>query len=104
MPDHRRLSAAPDASGGSAPAPAPVDQAVSRAVPLPAVPKLMAGKRGLVMGVANDRSIAWGIAQALHAAGIEVVGQAGDFRAQAIQTFENLKHALDRYRPGLAPD
>jgi len=29
----------------------------------------MAGKRGLVMGVANDHSIAWGIAQALHGAG-----------------------------------
>ena len=26
---------------------------------------LMAGKRGLVMGVANDHSIAWGIAQML---------------------------------------
>ena len=25
---------------------------------------LMAGKRGLIMGVANNRSIAWGIAQA----------------------------------------
>jgi len=34
--------------------------------------KLMAGKRGLVMGVANDHSIAWGIAQALHAAGAEM--------------------------------
>ena len=33
---------------------------------------LMAGKRGLVMGVANERSIAWGIAQALHAAGAEM--------------------------------
>ncbi len=30
---------------------------------------LMAGKRGLVMGVANDRSIAWGIAKAAHAHG-----------------------------------
>ena len=30
---------------------------------------LMAGKKGLVMGVANDRSIAWGIASALHAQG-----------------------------------
>jgi enoyl-[acyl-carrier protein] reductase I len=30
---------------------------------------LMKGKRGLVMGVANDRSIAWGIAKALHAEG-----------------------------------
>jgi enoyl-[acyl-carrier protein] reductase I len=28
---------------------------------------IMAGKRGLIMGVANDRSIAWGIAQALAA-------------------------------------
>ena len=32
----------------------------------------MAGKRGLIMGVANERSIAWGIAQALHAAGAEL--------------------------------
>jgi enoyl-[acyl-carrier protein] reductase I len=30
---------------------------------------LMAGKRGLVMGVANDRSIAWGIARAVAAQG-----------------------------------
>ncbi len=30
------------------------------------------GKRGLIMGVANDRSIAWGIASAMHAAGAEL--------------------------------
>jgi len=30
---------------------------------------LMAGKQGLVMGVANDRSLAWGIAKALHGEG-----------------------------------
>src|SRR5256714_2825795 len=30
---------------------------------------LMAGKQGLIMGVANERSIAWGIARALHAQG-----------------------------------
>ena len=30
---------------------------------------LMAGKRGLVMGVANDKSIAWGIASQLAAQG-----------------------------------
>ncbi len=30
---------------------------------------LMAGKRGLIMGVANERSIAWGIASAAHAHG-----------------------------------
>ena len=34
--------------------------------------QLMAGKRGLIMGVANDRSIAWGIAKALHGAGAEI--------------------------------
>jgi enoyl-[acyl-carrier protein] reductase I len=33
---------------------------------------LMRGKRGLVMGVANERSIAWGIARALHAEGAEL--------------------------------
>ena len=32
----------------------------------------MQGKRGLIMGVANDRSIAWGIAQAMHNAGAEL--------------------------------
>lgn len=33
---------------------------------------LMAGKRGLIMGLANDKSIAWGIAQALAAQGAEI--------------------------------
>lgn len=33
---------------------------------------LMQGKRGIVMGVANDRSIAWGIARAVAAQGGEV--------------------------------
>ena len=33
---------------------------------------LMQGKRGLVMGVANDHSIAWGIARRLAAAGAEL--------------------------------
>ena len=32
----------------------------------------MAGKRGLIMGVANNRSIAWGIAKACHAHGAEL--------------------------------
>ena len=30
---------------------------------------LMQGKRGIIMGVANDKSIAWGIAEELHKAG-----------------------------------
>jgi enoyl-[acyl-carrier protein] reductase I len=34
--------------------------------------ELMAGKRGLIMGVANDRSIAWGIAKSLHEADAEL--------------------------------
>ena len=33
---------------------------------------LMKGKRGLIMGLANDRSLAWGIAKALHAQGAEM--------------------------------
>lgn len=33
---------------------------------------LMAGKRGLIMGVANDRSLAWGIAKTLAAHGAEL--------------------------------
>src|SRR5437667_8887076 len=33
---------------------------------------LMRGKRGLILGVANNRSIAWGIAKAAHAQGAEL--------------------------------
>lgn len=33
---------------------------------------LMAGKRGLIMGLANDKSLAWGIAKKLHAEGAEL--------------------------------
>jgi enoyl-[acyl-carrier protein] reductase I len=33
---------------------------------------LMSGKRGLIMGVANDKSIAWGIARAAHEQGAEL--------------------------------
>ncbi|MGE0338280.1 MAG: enoyl-ACP reductase FabI [Xanthobacteraceae bacterium] len=33
---------------------------------------LMQGKRGVIMGVANDHSIAWGIAQAIAAQGAEI--------------------------------
>ncbi len=37
-----------------------------------AVQGVLKGKRGLVMGVANNRSIAWGIAKAAHDAGAEL--------------------------------
>lgn len=43
---------------------------------------LMAGKRGLIMGVANDKSIAWGIARAAAAAGAEV---AFTFQGEALE-------------------
>nr|WP_275934882.1 enoyl-ACP reductase [Jannaschia seosinensis] len=48
----------------------------------------MSGKRGLVMGVANDRSIAWGIARALSDAGAELAfsyqGEAFSKRVQPL--------------------
>ncbi|MBV9523026.1 MAG: enoyl-ACP reductase FabI [Alphaproteobacteria bacterium] len=43
---------------------------------------LMAGKRGLVMGVANDRSLAWGIAKAVHDQGGEL---AFTFQGEALE-------------------
>ncbi|WP_076072777.1 enoyl-ACP reductase FabI [Sphingomonas montana] len=36
------------------------------------MPGLMDGKRGVIMGLANDRSLAWGIAKALRAQGAEL--------------------------------
>jgi len=48
------------------------DDSGSKPASFPEVTKLMAGKRGLIMGVANERSIAWGITQALYAAGAEM--------------------------------
>lgn len=43
---------------------------------------LMKGKRGLIMGVANDKSIAWGISQYLHAQGAEL---AFTFQGEALE-------------------
>jgi enoyl-[acyl-carrier protein] reductase I len=43
---------------------------------------LMAGKRGLIMGVANNRSIAWGIAKACHEQGAKV---AFTFQGEALE-------------------
>ncbi len=44
---------------------------------------LMAGRRGLVMGVANDRSLAWGIARAAAAQGAEIAFTYQDIEAIA---------------------
>ena len=53
---------------------------------------LMAGKRGLVMGVANDRSIAWGIARALHGQGAELAFsyQGGAFGRRAVPLAQSI--------------
>lgn len=52
----------------------------------------MAGKRGLVMGVANDRSIAWGIARVLHGQGAELAFsyQGGAFGRRAVPLAESI--------------
>src|SRR6202789_797334 len=53
--------------------------------PAPAGPvtgQLMKGKRGLIMGVANDRSLAWGIAAACAAQGAEL---AFTYQGEALQ-------------------
>jgi enoyl-[acyl-carrier protein] reductase I len=48
--------------------------------------KLMQGKRGLVMGVANDHSIAWGIARMLAAQGAEIAfTYQGDAQAKRLR-------------------
>ena len=54
----------------------------SREVATPAAQPLMAGKRGLIMGVANDRSIAWGIAKAVADQGAEL---AFTFQGEALE-------------------
>jgi enoyl-[acyl-carrier protein] reductase I len=56
---------------------------------------IMAGKRGLIMGVANDRSIAWGIAQSLAAHGAELAFtyQGETFKKRVIPLVEQLNPA-----------
>ena len=47
---------------------------------------LMAGKRGLIMGLANDRSLAWGIAQKLAEQGAELAfSYQGDALAKRVR-------------------
>jgi enoyl-[acyl-carrier protein] reductase I len=56
---------------------------------------LLEGKKGLILGVANDHSIAWGIAQALHAEGAELgftyVGEALERRVRPLAQSLNAK-------------
>ncbi|MFY9286981.1 MAG: enoyl-ACP reductase FabI [Alphaproteobacteria bacterium] len=57
-----------------------MDSSTVAAAPLTG--QLMAGKRGLIMGVANDRSIAWGIANVAAAHGAEL---AFTYQGEALQ-------------------
>jgi len=56
---------------------------------------LMKGKRGLIMGVSNNRSIAWGVADALHKAGAELAFtyQGDVFKKRVVPLVEPLKPA-----------
>ncbi|SFO87637.1 enoyl-ACP reductase FabI [Tranquillimonas alkanivorans] len=63
------------------------------------MPELMKGKRGLIMGVANDRSIAWGIAKALAAEGADLAftyqGEAFGRRVQPLAESLGAKIMVD---------
>src|SRR3954470_15240643 len=56
---------------------------------------LMKGKRGLIMGVANDRSIAWGVAKVLSEAGASLAFtyQGDVFKKRVLPLVEPLKPA-----------
>lgn len=58
--------------------------------------QLMAGKRGLVMGVANDRSIAWGIARVLagHGAKLAFTYQGEAFGRRAVPLAESVNSEI----------
>ena len=64
---------------------------------------LMAGKRGLIMGLANDKSIAWGIAKALSNAGAELAfsyqGDALKKRVEPLQKGLLLPRSLPTAKP-----
>jgi len=51
-----------------------------------AMPKLMSGKRGLIMGLANDKSLAWGIAKQLAEHGADLAfSYQGDALAKRVK-------------------
>ncbi|QIE44187.1 enoyl-ACP reductase FabI [Pseudohalocynthiibacter aestuariivivens] len=61
--------------------------------------QLMAGKRGLIMGLANDKSIAWGIARACADAGAEMafsyMGDAFKKRVEPLAAQLGVEHLFD---------
>jgi len=60
---------------------------------------IMAGKRGLIMGVANDRSLAWGIAKAVAEHGAELAfthqGEALEKRVRPLAESLNSRFVVD---------
>jgi enoyl-[acyl-carrier protein] reductase I len=62
-----------------------LEQEIEKAIP---TGTLLKGKRGLIMGVANDKSLAWGISQYVHAQGAELaftyVGEALEKRVRPL--------------------
>jgi enoyl-[acyl-carrier protein] reductase I len=60
---------------------------------------LMQGRRGLIMGVANDRSLAWGIAKALASQGAELAftyqGEALEKRVKPLAGTIGAEHVLE---------
>ena len=58
-----------------------------------ALPPVLTGRKALVIGVANDRSIAWGCAQAMHRAGAEIAMTYLNEKARPY--VEPLAHAVD---------
>ena len=57
---------------------------------------MFSGKTGLVMGLANDRSIAWAMSEALYAEGAAGVGVAVAAYARPARAVRLGKHAIAR--------
>lgn len=58
---------------------------------------MLQGKKGLIMGLANDKSIAWGIAQNVHAQGAELAfSYQGDMLEKRVRPLAESLDAKDR--------
>ena len=64
------------------------------------MPELMRGKRGLIMGVANDHSIAWGIAKTLAAHGAEL---AFTYQGEALRQAREAARGVGRLATSCCP-
>ncbi len=67
--------------------------------------KLMEGKRGLIMGLANDKSIAWGIAKALADQGAEIaLSYQGEMLLKRVQPLAATINATELIECDVADD